>query len=117
MHVSWIIYLIRRIHVRPKYVSIMLQFCVFPERKSVISNVWPLDLTGPAAMSGSRFKECGQSPASVKQTRCDCFEYIANHQMAHVNTVSVDSHSCHARQNFSAALALNSSPISDGPLA
>ena len=97
--------------------SIVLRFYVIPHRKSAISNICALDLTGPAAMSGSRFKECGQSPASVKQTRCDCFEYIANHQMAHVNTVSVDSHSCHARQNFSAALALNSSPISDSPLA
>ena len=34
--------------------SIVLRFYVFRHRKSVISNIWALDLTGPAAMSGGR---------------------------------------------------------------
>ena len=48
--------------------SIVLRFYVIPHRKSATSNICALDLTGPAAMSGSRFKRCGHR-LPVKQAK------------------------------------------------
>ena len=55
--------------------SIVLRFYVFPHRKSAISNICALDLTGPTAMSGSRFKRCGHR-LPVKQAKIFGGQYV-----------------------------------------